>query len=1045
MKIKKVEIQAFRAYDKAENSTFDFGISGDKYADFVSLYAPNGFGKTSFYDAVEYSYTNNIDRLLKNKNKDVAKSEKNINKSEKQYILRNRLSDANLESYVKLTTTSNVFNKKIPAPRKNAADYKFDENETERGYFREVILSQDWISSFLREDRPDERFTKFIDFFGDKVLDNYRKSLDELITKNEKLLKSLQNDLKGILPKLKYDSDIEILSKINEKINLLNELGNHFRIVDTYTSGKDILELSNTISERKNDLNHNISRLREVFTELELLISGNERIVSFRVFRDYIKEQTNLTERLSSLAIIRTKFINLKQKKDQIESIQNKNKELDSEKNQKDGIVKIFPDYTKIIIQIQQKEKEISDLKIAKESSSKEISETESTLNENTAKTDNFQNLLNEVEKKIEQLPEIVKIIESSQNNITKVNDDIEQNNEKLEKEKNKLKSISNRIEELKKAILEISNKNYPSQFENTFEKYKLYIEKILNSEKSLEEKGKQLQSLNFQIEDQKSFQKDLELFVSKGLSIIHEQKTSSCPLCNQDYKTYNDLANAVSSNKLLSQRMSELLNEKNEIEKSHQELLEELSKNVQELVVIIGKDISTDELAEKDSRENILNINKTLTELQNKLLNETRILSSQRLLLQNKSKEEYETWAKEIINSYRAELEKLKSIIQALNDKLLKGREQQQIINKKLEAEESGLQVLENSDILKEISDFFLKNYPNQKIDSKQLVTDLENINADIQKNLNSIKDLSDTIKILETELQEFKEENVTNEMTQINGTLIRISASIDIYKLNAGKYINYDIDKMDEDVFNDSIAKSKEENEKKISDYNEEIKQLELLSELKDNVLPYLEFEENKKIENNIKSNIEKKKKVTKLLKGEIEKVNSHIEKQIKSFFYEDLINDLYKRIDPHPEYTKVKFIPDFKDAKPKLNVCVYGKNNSDDFIIPNLYFSQAQLNILSLCIFLAKALNAKDDDGNSIDCIFVDDPIQSMDSINILSTIDLLRSIVVNHEKQIILSTHDENFHNLLKKKIPSALFKSKFMELETFGKVRPSSVG
>lgn len=1040
MKIKKVEIQAFRAYDKAENSTFDFGISGDKYADFVSLYAPNGFGKTSFYDAVEYSYTNNIDRLLKNKNKDVAKSEKNINKSEKQYILRNRLSDANLESYVKLTTTSNVFNKKIPAPRKNAADYKFDENETERGYFREVILSQDWISSFLREDKPDERFTKFIDFFGDKDLDNYRKSLDELITKNEKLLKSLQNDLKGILPKLKYDSDIEILSKINEKINLLNELGNHFRIVDTYTSGKDILELSNTISERKNDLHHNISRLREVFTELELLISGNERIVSFRGFRDYIREQTNLTERLSALAIIRTKFINLKQKKDQIESIQNKNRELDSEKNQKDGIVKILPDYTKIITQIQQKEKEISDLKIAKESSSKEISETESILNENTAKTDNFQNLLNEVEKKIEQLPEIVNIIESSQKNITKVNDDIEQTNETLEKEKNKLDSISNRIEELKKALSEISNKNYPSQFESTFEKYKLYIEKILNSEKSLEEKSKQLQSLNFQIEDQKSFQKDLELFVSKGLSIIHEQKTSSCPLCNQDYKTYNDLANAVSSNKLLSQRMSELLNEKNEIEKSHQQVLEELSKNVQELVAIISKDISKDELAEKDARENILNINKTLTELQNKFLNETKILSSQRVLLQNKSKEEYETWAKEIINSYRAELEELKSTIQALNDKLLKGKEQQQIIIKKLEADESGLQVLENSDILKEISDFFLKNYPNQKIDSKQLYTDLENINADIQKNLNSIKDLSDTIKILETELQESKEENVTNEITQINGTLSRISASIDIYKLNAGKYISSDIDKMDEDVFNDSIAKSKEENEKKISDYNEEIKQLELLSELKDNVLPYLEFEENKKIENNIKSNIEKKKKVTKLLKGEIEKVNSHIEKQIKSFFYEDLINDLYKRIDPHPEYTKVKFIPDFKDAKPKLNVCVYGKNNSDDFIIPNLYFSQAQLNILSLCIFLAKALNAKDDDGNPIDCIFVDDPIQSMDSINILSTIDLLRSIVVNHEKQIILSTHDENFHNLLKKKIPPTLFKSKFMELETFGKVK-----
>lgn len=67
-------------------------------------------------------------------------------------------------------------------------------------------------------------------------------------------------------------------------------------------------------------------------------------------------------------------------------------------------------------------------------------------------------------------------------------------------------------------------------------------------------------------------------------------------------------------------------------------------------------------------------------------------------------------------------------------------------------------------------------------------------------------------------------------------------------------------------------------------------------------------------------------------------------------------------------------------------------------------------------------------------------MDDPIQSMDSINILSTIDLLTSIVVNQQKQVILSTHDENFHNLLQKKIPSDLFKSKFMELETFGKVK-----
>lgn len=60
--------------------------------------------------------------------------------------------------------------------------------------------------------------------------------------------------------------------------------------------------------------------------------------------------------------------------------------------------------------------------------------------------------------------------------------------------------------------------------------------------------------------------------------------------------------------------------------------------------------------------------------------------------------------------------------------------------------------------------------------------------------------------------------------------------------------------------------------------------------------------------------------------------------------------------------------------------------------------------------------------------------------MDSINILSTIDLIRSIVVNLNKQIVLSTHDENFHSLLKRKMPPSLFNSKYIELETFGKVK-----
>lgn len=210
------------------------------------------------------------------------------------------------------------------------------------------------------------------------------------------------------------------------------------------------------------------------------------------------------------------------------------------------------------------------------------------------------------------------------------------------------------------------------------------------------------------------------------------------------------------------------------------------------------------------------------------------------------------------------------------------------------------------------------------------------------------------------------------------------------------------------------------------------EEYAKLEMYSE---NIATFLQSE-------NAKRELEKFQKEFDDLKDTLEpvlieeklKTKSFLQHKIQEFFYETLINDLYRKIDPHPEFREVQFRADFEAESPRLDVFVKSKGD-ETLLIPNLYFSTAQINILSLSIFLATALNS-----SKYDCIFIDDPIQSMDSINVLSTIDLFRSIVVNHNKQIILSTHDENFHNLLQKKMPPKLFSSKFLELESFGKLK-----
>ena len=170
------------------------------------------------------------------------------------------------------------------------------------------------------------------------------------------------------------------------------------------------------------------------------------------------------------------------------------------------------------------------------------------------------------------------------------------------------------------------------------------------------------------------------------------------------------------------------------------------------------------------------------------------------------------------------------------------------------------------------------------------------------------------------------------------------------------------------------------------------------------------------------------------SKLIEKEIDKTKNYLNNKVKDFLYEDLLQKIYQRIDPHPNFKSVRFELNLDGEVPTLDVFTK-RLNDDEIIIPNLYFSTAQINVLSLSIFLASALNSKE-----YDCIFIDDPVQSMDSINVLSTIDLLRSIAFGLKKQIILSTHDENFHNLLKKKMPPDSFKSKFIELESFGKVK-----
>lgn len=294
-------------------------------------------------------------------------------------------------------------------------------------------------------------------------------------------------------------------------------------------------------------------------------------------------------------------------------------------------------------------------------------------------------------------------------------------------------------------------------------------------------------------------------------------------------------------------------------------------------------------------------------------------------------------------------------------------------------------------------------------------------------------IKNSNELLTSLKEELSKFNEEKLQTQKSELENKKKLLEDELNNYILFFKENFEFDIKNLDLNNLSQYIESVDKDSKRILKEIEFIYGGLFTLYKNSEHISEFLQTEKTKiEIQTKEAELCFLKQSVRPYFEEEREKVKDFLEDRIKDFFYEKLINKLYCKIDPHPDFKEVEFRPNLDGENPRLDI--YVKNSDSELIIPNLYFSTAQINILSLCIFLASALKSTE-----YDCILIDDPIQSMDSINVLSTIDLLRSIIVNNDKQIIISTHDENFHNLLKKKVPTELFKSKFLKLESFGKV------
>ncbi|MGP4080002.1 AAA family ATPase [Pseudalkalibacillus sp. R45] len=123
---------------------------------------------------------------------------------------------------------------------------------------------------------------------------------------------------------------------------------------------------------------------------------------------------------------------------------------------------------------------------------------------------------------------------------------------------------------------------------------------------------------------------------------------------------------------------------------------------------------------------------------------------------------------------------------------------------------------------------------------------------------------------------------------------------------------------------------------------------------------------------------------------------------------------LQQIYRRINRHTNIEEINLI---MDGTTKTKASLMASISNEEVSATNI-LSAGQLSVVALSIFLTVAMGQK---RGAFKCYFMDDPIQTMDDLNILSFIDLLRSELSNKENrfvdQLFFTTCDENLENLM----------------------------
>lgn len=1026
MKIKKVIIKAFRLFSDVTvnlTSKTDF----NKASNFVAIYAPNGFGKTSFFDAMEFCVTKSIQRVSVNFSENFKIDQQ---QGSTTFIHNKALPDTPVEIAMSFEGMEDIRTTCSPE----------DECEvlhagSQNRYFRNAILSQDWFSDFLSTKSSEDRFKIFTEYFEEtKNMLEYHRNLATASRAIARKIGQIKKDAIQIKRDINKKIDKSIVEQINKGAIALNNNDIHVswqsELNDKCMKGLKI-ESSNIASQLDRELTEN-TLLRN---KLNKFILGEDGLICIEDIGRHQKNMANIKDKMQKVTDKLKRITQYKSIEKQIGQNENKLSDMSNNIEIIFFLITKYEEYSKLF-------KEKSLLITQKGNIAQQKQYLMHSIQENNVlkvqKEEHFLKLKTEKQKyesSLLSLHERYQAYTILLNRWKELEEYIEKEELNLKKQENIKANLLHKNTMLLKLQYALLNKSADASINIHQQEVKLIIE-LQNGLQLLSEK---IKIADRRITEKTKYENDLQALLTSSRKILNLLDGSKCPLCGHDFEKQEKLLESVSNNKVISSAIEEDIKAKEtfqievislqtEIENAHKALISKIEMELKD---------TDNEMTEKNtSYSNLKNLVLTAkNEIQKNEKERQSLFGDLKGYPEEDKRKEIEDRIKDLTQK----VNEITISINSMKDILEKQQKQNDLLSSQAENT--------NERIITIMSDTFYQEYQARNGKEEVGASSLKLWNdtlSERQKNMSALKGLLDSDKKQLLELRSegtFIEKEVElteyleTEKTHFNALSDQWIKTLTFLVNDCGiANINADVDSTEimflyYDYRRGILEKKQklEENSHLINNYIN----LLLLGE---------QYNENEKTRNKLREievQIEKEEQNKRIVDDERARLQNYLDEFVKEYFQLDLINKLYNTIDPHPEYKKIRFECDFNYKEPRLNVLMYSEQDGIDTIVPNLYFSTAQINLLSFCIFMAKALYAKNDKDEDLGCIFIDDPIQALDDINILSMIDLLRNISFSLDRQIVLTTHDKNFFELLKKKVPDYLFNSRFLQLSQRG--------